>query len=249
MEITITQIVIALAAAVMVGFSKTGLPSLGIFVVAIMAIIFPAKESVGILLPMLITADLVAVTYYRRSVVWKHLITLIPWVLAGILVGFFVLGRIQNEQLSVLIGLLVLTLISLHLSKDKLEQKLQFRFTQSAGFHAVLGILAGFTTMIGNAAGAIMAIYLLSKGSQKKEFIGTGAWFFLSVNLIKVPFSVYLGLITPDTLLFNAWMIPAILAGTFAGIKILPLIPQKYFQIIILTFAALGAIRLILEFL
>jgi uncharacterized membrane protein YfcA len=195
---------------------------------------------------MLITADIVAVIYYRRTVIWKHLISLIPWVLAGILVGFMVLGNIQDQSLSLLIGVLVILLIILHLTKDQIEEKLKFRFTQSSAFHAVLGILAGFTTMVGNAAGAIMAVYLLSKGLQKKEFIGTGAWFFLSVNLIKVPFSVYLGLITPQTLLFNVWMIPAIIFGTFAGIQILPLIPQKYFQIIILSLAAIGAIRLII---
>ena len=92
-----------------------------------------------------------------------------------------------------------------------------------------------------------MAIYLLSKGMQKKEFIGTGAYFFLAVNLIKVPFTVYLGLITPQSLLFNAWMIPAILFGTFVGIKILPMIPQKYFQYLILALAALGGLRLIFQ--
>jgi uncharacterized membrane protein YfcA len=248
MEFQAYQIIIALLASILVGFSKTGVPSSGIFVVAIMAMIFPAKQSVGILLPMLITADIVAVTYYRRTVIWKHLISLIPWVLAGILLGFFVLGKIQDYQLSLLIGIIVLVLIALHLGKDRLEQKIQFRFTHSAAFHAVLGILAGFTTMVGNAAGAIMAIYLLGKGLQKKEFIGTGAWFFLTVNLIKVPFSVYLGLITTDTLVFNIWMIPGILAGTFIGIKVLPLIPQKYFQLIILAFAALGAFQLIFNY-
>jgi uncharacterized membrane protein YfcA len=246
MEFTTTQIIITLIAAIMIGFSKTGLPSLGIFVVAMLAMIFPTKQSVGILLPMLITADIVAVIYYRKTVIWKHLITLIPWVLTGIFIGFLVMIYIQDGQLSMLIGVLILTLIVLHLGKDKLEQKLQIQFTRSAAFYATLGILAGFTTMVGNAAGSIMAIYLLSRGLHKKDFIGTGAWFFLTVNLIKVPFNVYLGLITTDTLLLNSWMIPVILAGTYLGIKFLPLIPQKYFQILILLLAALGAIRLII---
>lgn len=247
MEISTTQLIITLLAAIMIGFSKTGLPSAGIFVVAILAMIFPTKQSVGILLPMLITADIVAVIYYRKTVIWKHLITLIPWVLSGIFIGFLVMLYIEDGQLSLLIGALILSLIALHLGKDKLEQQLQYRFTQSAVFYAVLGVLAGFTTMIGNAAGSIMAIYLLSRGLQKKDFIGTGAWFFLTVNLIKVPFNFYLGIITTDTLILNAWMIPGILVGTYLGIKILPLIPQKYFQLLILLLAALGAIHLIIS--
>jgi hypothetical protein len=89
-------------------------------------------------------------------------------------------------------------------------------------------------------------IDLPHKGVNRyRDFIGTNAWFFLSVNLIKVPFSVGLWLITPQSLWFNSWMVPAIVVGAFLGIRILPLIPQKYFQLIILMFAALGGIRLI----
>jgi len=245
MELDSIQIVIAIIAAVLIGFAKAGFPSAGIFVIVLMASIFPTKESTGIVLPMLIAADIIAVIYYRKTVIWKYLISLIPWVLIGIVLGFFVLLYIQNDELSLLIGILILSLTILHLSKNKLEQKLNIHFMRSASFYALLGILAGFTTMVGNAAGAIMAIYLFSKGSQKQDFIGTNAWFFLSVNLIKVPFSVGLGLITPQSLGFNAWMIPAIIVGAFLGIRLLPLIPQKYFQLIILMFAALGGLRLI----
>lgn len=246
MDLTTTQMIIAIIAAILIGFSKTGFPSLGIFVVAIMASIFPTKESVGIVLPMLIMGDLIAVAYYRRNVIWRHLLTLIPWVLIGIIAGFIVLKYIENDALSILIGALILVLTVLHLMKDRLEAKLQIRYTQSSYFYVTLGILAGFTTMIGNAAGAIMAIYLFSRGSQKNEFVGTNAWFFFIVNLIKVPFNVSIGLITTSTLLFNSWMIPAIVIGAWIGVKILPKIPQRHFQVIILSLAALGGLRLML---
>ncbi|MDF2714417.1 MAG: hypothetical protein K0R28_1342 [Paenibacillus sp.] len=246
MDLNSTQIVLALLVAVMTGFSKTGVPGAGIFGVALMASIFPAKQSVGMLLPMLITADIVAVSYYRRTVAWKYLVVLIPWVLAGIVIGFFVMEHIGNGQLSVMLGALILALLLLHLIKDRLEQKLRFPFTQTVYFQAAMGILAGFTTMVGNVAGAIMTIYLLSKGLQKQQFIGTGAWFFLAVNLIKVPFNAYLGLITTDTFIFSAWMAVPVLLGTWIGIKIVPRIPQARFQAIILILTALGAVRLLL---
>ncbi|MDP5275406.1 sulfite exporter TauE/SafE family protein [Chengkuizengella axinellae] len=246
-DLTILQLCLTVLAAILIGFSKTGIPSAGIFFVVIFASTFPAKESIGILLPMLIAADIVAVTYYRRTVVWKYLFKLIPWVLGGMLLGFLVLIPIENEELSLLLGIIILTLIILHISKNKLESWLQSKFTESSIFLNILGVLAGFTTMVGNAAGAIMAIYLLTKGLKKNEFIGTGAWFFISVNLIKVPFFAYIGLITPATLVFNAWMIPAILIGTWLGIKLLPRIPQKHFQTIILSLSAVGGIKLIFD--
>lgn len=245
MNLEWTQIALVLLVAIMTGFSKTGVPGAGIFGVALMASIFPAKQSVGMLLPMLITADLVAVWHYRRQVVWKHLVSLIPWVLAGIVGGFAVMGQIGDSQLSVMLGVLILVLLVLHLTKDRLERKLKFAFTQTVSFQAVMGILAGFTTMVGNVAGAIMSIYLLSKGLPKQQFIGTGAWFFLAVNLIKVPFNAYLGMITLDTLIFAAWMAVPVLLGTWAGIRIVPHIPQAKFQALILILTALGALRLL----
>ncbi|MFS0724574.1 sulfite exporter TauE/SafE family protein [Paenibacillus sp. 1P07SE] len=246
MDITPLQLGMLILCALMVGFTKTGVPTLGIFVAAIMASVFPARESVGLLTPILITGDIIAILYYRHAVVWKHLITLLPWVLAGLLAGYWVLGQISNDRLSLVIGSLVLLLIGLHLSKDKLEQSLRFAFTKSRSWGASLGILAGFTTMIGNAAGSIMSIYLLSKGMNKTSFIGTNAFFFFIVNVIKVPFTVHLGLIHAESLVWNAWMIPAVCVGAFIGFKVLPLIPQKLFQALILAFAALGGLYLII---
>lgn len=246
MDITPLQLAVTIICAVLVGFSKTGVPTLGIFVAAIMASVFPTKESVGIMTPILITGDIIAILYYRKAVVWKHLLVLLPWVLAGIGVGFFVLGQVGNRPLSIMIGTLVLLLILLHLFKDRVERAAKFSLEKSRSFNGLLGILAGFTTMIGNAAGSIMSIYLLAKGMNKTAFVGTTAFFFFIVNVIKVPFTAYLGLITPQSLVLNAWMIPAVAVGAVIGFKVLPLIPQKHFQTIILIMAALGGLNLIL---
>jgi uncharacterized protein len=208
--------------------------------------VFPAKESIGILLPMLIVGDLFAVIFYRRSVVWKYLISLIPWVLIGIIFGYYVLNQINSDQLKPLIGVIVLALIILHISRERLGETFTKVLPKSLWFTVSMGILAGFTTMIGNAAGGVMAIYLLMKGLPKNEFVGTGAWFFMFVNLIKVPFYISLGLITFDSITFNMWLIPTILIGAFIGIKVVPHIPQKVFQTLILAFALIGALRLII---
>jgi len=206
--------------------------------------IFPAKESIGILLPMLIVGDIYAVIFYRRSVVWKYLISLMPWVLLGTILGFIVLNQINSEQLKPIIGAIVLLMIIIHIWRDRLGERFNELLPQSKWFTSFTGTAGGFTSMVGNAAGGIMTIYFLVKNIPKREFVGTSAWFFLTVNLIKVPFYVYLGLINSASLTFNAWMVIPIVLGAYIGAKVLPYIPQKVFQILILALAAIGAIRL-----
>jgi len=247
MDVTAWQWVVAIACGVLIGITKSGFSTLGILAAAIMAAVFPARESVGIMTPLLIAGDLIAIVYYRKAVVWRHLLVLFPWVAAGIGAGYYVLGEIDNHALSLLIGSLVLVLILLHLFKEKLEAALNFSFAKSAAWSGSLGVLAGFTTMIGNAAGSIMSIYLLSKGMNKTNFVGTNAFFFFIVNVFKVPFTTSLGLITGHTLLFNAWIVPAVAAGFAAGFMLLPHIPQKHFQTVILCLAAAGGVYLLFE--
>ncbi|QGH37021.1 TSUP family transporter [Gracilibacillus salitolerans] len=232
--------------ALLIGFAKAGVASMGILVVTIFMIIFPARDSVGILLPLLIVGDLFAVIYYRRNVVWRYLFSLVPWVLIGIGLGYLVLDVVTSEQLKPMIGILVLALILLHISREKLGERFVKLLPESKLFTFSMGILAGFTTMIGNAAGGVMAIYLLVKGLPKQEFVGTGAWFFLFVNVIKVPFYISLGIITVESITFNLWLIPAILIGALIGVRVIKIMPQKVFQILVLAFAALGAIRLLI---
>ncbi|MFD1386525.1 sulfite exporter TauE/SafE family protein [Oceanobacillus oncorhynchi subsp. oncorhynchi] len=231
--------------ALLIGFSKSGLPNLVILVVTLIMFVFPARDSVGFLLPMLLAGDLFAVTYYRRNVVWKYLISLVPWVLIGIIMGFFVLQNINDAQLKPVIGLIVLMMIALNFIRQKLGTRFNEMLPSSLLFIVFMGVLGGFTTMVGNAAGAIMTIYLLVKGLPKKEFIGTGAWFFLTVNIIKFPFYVHLDMITLDTFSVNMIMMPIILAGAFIGARVLDFIPQRVFTLLILIFATLGGLNLI----
>ncbi|MDF2960251.1 MAG: family transporter [Paenibacillus sp.] len=246
-ELSYLQITIMILVAIFVGFAKTGVSTMGVFNAMLMTLIFPAKLSVGILLPMLIAGDLMAVAYYRNNVIWKHLISLIPWVLSGIAGGYFVLLQADNDQLKLLLGALIFVLIILQVIRDYAGAKLDSKFPSSLWFVGCMGFLAGFATMIGNVSGAVMAIYLFAKRVPKQEFVGTGAWFFLLVNLVKVPFYVQLGMITSESLMFNLWTIPLIAAGAYAGIKLLPLIPQLYFQRLILLLGAVGAVKLLVE--
>lgn len=246
-ELSYLQIVIIIFVGIFVGFAKTGISTMGIFNAMLMTIIFPAKLSVGILLPMLIIGDVIAVAYYRKNVIKKHLFSLMPWALLGVIGGYIVLLKVDNNQLKLLLGALICGLVLLQVLRDFMGARLDSKFPSSIWFVASMGILAGFATTIGNVSGAIIAIYLFAKQVPKQEFIGTGAWFFLLVNLVKVPFFIHLGMITSDSLLMNVWTIPLIAIGAYAGIKLLPLIPQVYFQRLVLLLGAFGALKLLVE--
>ncbi|MBP3951943.1 sulfite exporter TauE/SafE family protein [Bacillus suaedae] len=246
-ELSWVYLLIVIICAMCIGVTKTGLPTLGILVTATMASIFPARESIGIVLPMLLFADVIAVTYYRRSVNWKTLLSLLPWVLGGLIAGYFLLYSIEESRpIEIILGTIILTLMALQMVKERYGQKWLEHLPDSKVFIGIMGTLAGFTTMVGNAAGPIMSIFLIAIALPKKEFIGTGAWFFLAVNLIKIPMYAQLGLITSETLFFNLWLIVPILVGAYLGIKFLSLIPEKYFQVIILILVTVGGLRLLL---
>lgn len=245
-EFTTAQWLLGAFCAVLVGFSKTGISGLGILAIPLMAEIFPARESTGVLLPMLIVGDIMAVSFYRRDALWSQLVRLLPWVMPGILLGYFALGWVNDSQMRPILGWLILVLLVLQIVRRWCGDWMEHKLPHTWWFAAVLAILAGFATMLANAAGPIMIMYFLAKKLPKKEFIGTSAWFYLIVNLIKVPFSGNQGLITGDHLLFNAWLAPVILTGAAVGYMILPKVPQKFFDRAVLALAFVASIRMIL---
>jgi hypothetical protein len=235
--------------AVFVGVAKTGIPGFGVLVVPLAAMCLPAKVSVGVVLPMLIFADIFAITYYRRHAEWKHIFRLLPATLIGIGIGFFVMDRISNAQLKPMIGAIVLVMLALYF----FQQLRNNRQTDDAGqkkhhplLAPVLGLFAGFTTMLANAAGPVTTIYCLMMELPKKRFVGTMAWFFFIVNWTKVPLYLSRGLVTKDSLKLNASLAPLIVIGIILGIFALKKIPQKAFNIIVQALAAIAAIKLIL---
>jgi hypothetical protein len=238
--------VLGAAAAVFVGLSKTGIPGLGIPAVLLMAEAYAqnAKLSVGALLPILLCGDLFALAYYRRHAQWNKLLKLFPYVLGGMVPGAIFLAWIEGNQLRPVLGALVLGLLAADLARRRWGPKLAG--DGSGWFTAGSGLLAGFGTTVGNAAGPVMSIYLVSRGLPKEQFIGTFAWFFFLVNAAKVPLYVGLGMITPGTLQFDLFVVPAVAVGALLGVMVLRRIPQKVFDVLVLSLAALAALRLML---
>lgn len=230
--------------AFLIGVAKTGVPGVAILGTTLMAAVMPAKASTGFVLPLLIVGDIYAVIYYRRNAVWKHLIPLFPWAVVGVVIGYFLMGRVTDSQLRPIIGVIVLIVLGLSQWKSSRDEN-SLHIPSHWSFAAAAGLAAGITTMMANAAGPIMAIYLLAMRLPKTEFIGTGAWYFLFVNLLKVPFSADLGLITSTSLGFDAILTPVVIVGAALGVYLLKVIPERVFKNLVVVFAAAAAIKLL----
>ncbi len=231
-------------ASLLIGISKTGVPGLGILAIPLVAWVIPAKASTGVILPMLIVGDIFAVKYYRRHAVWPHLIRLIPWAVTGIIIGFLIMGKIKDHQLRPIIGITVLVMLIVNYWRN-IRMKGDISIPTQWWFAALFGLLAGITTMMANAAGPILAIYLLAMQLPKNEFLGTGAWYYLLLNCFKVPFSANLGLINENSLFLNLVNLPFIIGGALLGIYLVKFIPEKTFIAVVQILAALAAIKLL----
>ena len=233
-------------AAVIIGFSKTALGGLAVIAVAIFATILPAKESTAAILVLLIVGDLVAVWHYRHDADWSLIRRLLPAVLPGLVLGSIFLRIVSDDVLRRSIGAVLLALLALQLF-------LKWRTTGPASSgheHRAMawaaGTGAGFTTMTANAAGAVMTLYLSASGIEKRRFIGTNAWFFLIVNLVKVPFSVGLGLMNWGDAARGGLLAPLIVVGGIIGYAVARRISQRRFDVAVLLASAMSATALLL---
>jgi len=244
MDLTLQGWIVVAICALIGGGAKTGIPGLGILAVPLMALVLPARESTGILLGILILSDLFAVVYHRHNARWPYVLRLLPPAFAGIVVGYFGLQMVNDQQLKPIIGGIVLIMLCINYWRTRTGGKDVLIPTQ--WWLAVgLGFMAGVTTMMANAAGPIMVIYLLAMRLPKVEFVGTGAWFFFFVNWLKVPFSANLELMTVESVKLNLMVLPFIAAGAVIGTFFLKRIPQKSFTAIVQILAAAAAIKLL----
>ena len=239
-----TEWVIAIAAALIVGVAKAGIGGLGMLAVVLFAQIMPAKQATGLVLPLLCFGDIVAVAIYRQHAKWTHLWRLFPWTAAGVVAGYLALDRISEHQARVLIGGIVLALVAMHLLRRRL---FGHEADHGAWFAPTIGVLAGFTTLVANAAGPLMAVYLLAMRLPKLDYVGTGAVFFLLLNLFKVPFMMHLGLVNLPSFSLNLMLLPVVLAGTWLGRLIVAKLNQSLFENLALALSALAALELIFK--
>ncbi len=238
------QISILAFSAVLIGINKTGMPGLGLLPVVLLANTFEPGFATGLQLIMLAMADIPAGYYYRKTVNWKTLGRLIPAALGGIAIGSLVLRLLPGSSLNFLIGCIILGLCALTVIKEIFWKDMN-KVPTHWSFSAFFGLLAGFATQVANAAGPIMVIYLLSMRFEKKEYMGTAAWYFLLLNWTKIPIFVWEGRITEASVYSAASMIPLSLVGAALGIVVLKKLPQVLFERIVLILSGLAAVKML----
>jgi uncharacterized membrane protein YfcA len=230
--------------AFFIGMSKTGIQGINMLMIPLMALSFGAKPSTGVILPMLCFSDLLAVAYYRRSAEWKYIFRLLPSALGGFALALAADSLVPAAQFKhLLAGCLIAVMLVMGWSeRGKKENKMTERWWYGPAF----GLLGGFTTMIGNAAGPVMAIYLLSVRLPKYAFVGTSAWFFLVINYLKIPIQVFAWHnITASSLLLNLCTVPFMLAGAVTGIYVVRKLPEKKFRSVITVITVLSVLILL----
>jgi uncharacterized protein len=244
-ELTSADALLLLVAACGIGFSKSGFAGVSLLHVLIFAHVFGAKASTGVLLPMLVIGDALAISFFGKKADWAQVRKLMPPAMVGVILGTALMGWLEESAFKPLVGCIILLLAAIQLTRTWNSNAFE-QLPHARWFAISLGLLAGVTTMVANAAGPIVALYLLAVALPKLELVGTSAWLFLLINVFKLPFSYGLGLIDLDSLGLNIVFSPAIAVGMLAGRWSLNRLPQRWFDSLLLAFTALAAIRMLL---
>lgn len=224
--------------------SKTGIHGAGMMAVPLLALIFGGQLSSGILLPILCLADVIGVWYYHRHASWHHLRKLFPWAAVGTVLGTIVGGSIDDQTFKIVMGIIIVISVVIMVW---LERGHRHEVPDNKWFASLTGVAGGFTSMIGNLATSVVAIYFLTMRLPKNAFIGTTAWFFLVINWFKVPFHVFSwNTITWDTFLLDLATIPFICVGAFLGIVIVRKIKDKAYRWFIIGMTLIAALFMVI---
>lgn len=243
-DLTTGFLILFLLVALLLGMAKAGLSGLGLAVIPIMALIFGAKESTGVILPMLIAADIMAVVYYHRHAVWKHIFIILPWVAAGIFIALITGNMINDNQFRVVMLSVVWIMLILMVLSD-LRKKKEDGVPHNMFFKGFLGLAGGFSTMIGNSAGPVFTLYFLAMRLPKKEFIGTSAWLYLIMNTGKLPLQALVWKnITITSLILGLISIPVIALGIFIGIHVVNLFSETFYRYFVIVTTIVSSLLL-----
>lgn len=236
-------------AAVTIGISKTALPGGSILAIALFAAVLPARTSTAAMLLLLMVGDVFALIAYRRHAHWPTLLRLAPAVVLGLLAGFAFLALAGDGIVRRAIGVILLMMIGVTLWRRWRQDRAHAAVPPSSGgivLAGAYGTLGGFTTMVANAGGPVMSMYFLATRTPVQVFLGTSAWFFAIINVLKVPFLAGLGLFPTPVLLMDAVLAPLVVIGALLGLRVARRLNQRVFDRLVIILTILGAAYLLI---
>ncbi|MDA0195052.1 MAG: sulfite exporter TauE/SafE family protein [Bacteroidetes bacterium] len=231
---------IALTCAFIIGLSKGGVKGIAVVIVVGMVYVYGGRASTGIVVPLLIAGDIFAVIYYHRHAQWAYLIRFLPWMIIGVLLGVWFGNDLPEDIFKQgMAGIILFSAITMYVFDRMKIQKVPSHWS----FSGSMGLMAGFTTMVGNLAGGFTDLFFLAMRLPKNQFIGTGAWLFLIINVFKVPFHVFVWkTITVESLMIGLYLLPAVLLGLFVGVKLVAVIKEAHYRKLIIFLTAAGSL-------
>ncbi|WP_437921354.1 sulfite exporter TauE/SafE family protein [Sphingobacterium sp. LRF_L2] len=233
--------------AMLIGMSKTGIQNIGTLAVPLFAFLFGAKYSTGIVLILLCFADVVAVIYYRKAFLWSEVKKLLPAAIIGLIIGLFLGNYLNDKTFKILIGICIIIGMIIMIWLEKVSTKTQERLTEHRWYSPIFGFILGFSTMIGNAAGPALSVYMLSKRLDKITFAATSAWFIILLNFTKIPLQAFVWHnLSWAGFYLNVLAFPFIFLGGIIGIRLVKIIPEKQFRALIMTLVIISATLLII---
>ncbi|MGB2305786.1 MAG: sulfite exporter TauE/SafE family protein [Flavobacteriaceae bacterium] len=232
-------------AAFLLGVSKSGIKGIAVLIVTFLVIVYGARASTGILMPLLLLGDVFAITYYSRFTRWRYILKMSPWMFLGVLIGVFYGYNINEANFRLGMAFIILSSIGMMYYWD---QKKSMKVPTHWSFAGLLGLTAGFTTMVGNLAGAFTNIYFLAQKLPKNEFIGTAAWLFFIINVFKLPFHIFIWeTIQLESLKISMVLAPFVITGLYVGVKLVRIIKEDAYRKLILLFTAIGALIILFQ--
>jgi uncharacterized protein len=232
--------------AFIIGLSKGGLGGLlGGLSTPLMALVMPADEVIGLLLPILMTADVFAVALHWKRWDWRLARLLIPGAVVGVTIATLFIKNAPTGSLKIALGIIVLVFAVYKIFENRL---LAFFKYQGRDWHGtVAGTIAGFSSALAHTGGPPITIYLLMQKVTPQVFIATSAIFFMILNWIKVPYYLYIGLFDFERLLSVIWLSPILPLGVWVGKWLGTRIDKAAFERLVVILLVVTALMLIFQ--
>ncbi len=240
-----TALLLGLIAAFIVGLAKAGLKGSSILAVVLLALAYGTKASTGLMLILFMAGDVMAVSYYKRHVKWSYLFKFAPAIIIGILIAVYFGKDLDEDAFKFWMAAIIVLSVLFMFWRERYADA---TFPNTWWFAGPVGIAAGFSTMIGNLAGGFSNLFFLATGLNKNDIIGTSSWLFMFINLIKLPFHIWVWeTVTVDSFYQDLILLPAVIIGFVAGVKLVAKFNEQYFRLFLLITTAIGASLILLN--
>ncbi len=240
----LTFYTMAALVALLIGFSKGGLGgTLGALATPLMALVMPADQVIGLVLPILMVADVFAVASLWKRWDWRLIVLMLPGAVIGVTIGTYFITNAPTATLKLALGIIVLLFALYKIFETRLFNQLTY---EAKDWHGVFaGTVAGFSSALAHTGGPPISIYLLMRRVPTHAFNATSALFFAIINWVKVPYYIYAQLFDIQQMRSLIWLLPLLPLGVWGGKWAADKVSREVFERVIVVLLVVTALLLI----